>query len=766
MLMNRRPLALAIGTLFVGSITLLTACNSSDSTPTASSATPSTGVFLDAEVKGLAYTSSACTTNCFTNEKGEFLYNEGDMVTFKVGSTIIGSAVGASRVYTNSLTGEADLMGEKSVRLARLLQTMNIKTSANDGIDLTNVKLVAGCNLDSDASLQVCVGSKSLVSHADAAAHLAATASSKSFVKGVSFSETPAPITADDMAKTYTTSVATVTYADGTTKDFPLSYNKLFGVKDKVGSSPFPAGQAFDSNMNPLKDSLGQPVIIETPDANSLLNIDGKLYMVTHYEYDWLNSDGSRAATRMPMSMTLTQVSQDVKTGKLTATGQEPINFSSVGGLWIPCFGSQTPWNTHLGSEEDYDLQYNPLGSSYATTTKGVDVMKNVYGNANASPYQYGYLTEVVVGKDGKATPTKHYGLGRGTWEMGKVMPDGKTVYFGDDGSNVAIFMFVGNVSGDLSKGGSLYAAKWTQTSAANGGAGDLTWVKLGESKSDAEIKALADANTFDSIFNNFAFDTTTKTCSAGGTRIRAGSSADECLSIKPGMETAAAFLESRRAAALLGATAEFNKMEGIAVNAKDKHIYMAISYLDGGMLKNDAAPTDHVQLPKISAGATFTLEAKSGQEDTAGNAIASDYVATRMHVETGLLGEDITRDALGNTANPNKIANTDNVFFSERMRTLFVGEDSGTHVNNFVWAYNVDTKKLTRILSAVTGAENTGLQVVDNMNGHAYIMSNSQHHGDWKPATADSAVVAESLTKIDKFDANVGYIGGLPAMK
>ncbi len=90
----------------------------------------------------------------------------------------------------------------------------------------------------------------------------------------------------------------------------------------------------------------------------------------------------------------------------------------------------------------------------------------------------------------------------------------------------------------------------------------------------------------------------------------------------------------------------------------------------------------------------------KSGQKDTAGAAINSDYVASNMYVETALLGEDITADALGNTANPNKIANTDNIFFSEKMRTLFIGEDSGMHVNNFVWAYNVDTKKLSRILS------------------------------------------------------------------
>jgi hypothetical protein len=60
-------------------------------------------------------------------------------------------------------------------------------------------------------------------------------------------------------------------------------------------------------------------------------------------------------------------------------------------------------------------------------------------------------------------------------------------------------------------------------------------------------------------------------------------------------------------------------------------------------------------------------------------------------------LGEDIAADALGNTANPNKIANPDNLKFSEKMRTLFIGEDSGQHVNNFLWAYNIDTKVLSR---------------------------------------------------------------------
>lgn len=100
--------------------------------------------------------------------------------------------------------------------------------------------------------------------------------------------------------------------------------------------------------MEPLLDPMGNPVVAETPDANSLLNIGGKLFLVTHYEYDWLLSDGSVAwtkagwYTRSPMSMTLSDISQ-AGDGKLTATKVWPIDFSGVNGLWIPCFGSQTP---------------------------------------------------------------------------------------------------------------------------------------------------------------------------------------------------------------------------------------------------------------------------------------------------------------------------------------------------------------------------------------------------------------------------------------
>ncbi|MCK7480141.1 MAG: hypothetical protein M0C28_24850 [Candidatus Moduliflexus flocculans] len=229
-------------------------------------------------------------------------------------------------------------------------------------------------------------------------------------------------------------------------------------------------------------------------------------------------------------------------------------------------------------------------------------------------------------------------------------------------------------------------------------------------------------------------------------------------------MEKAAAFLETRRYTALLGGTTEWTKMEGLAVNAKDRKLYMAMSRIESSMRSDPTEPADHIKLPENKAGATYTLELKAGIKDTQGNAINSDWVATSMYVEPKLLGKPIATDAFGNTADVNTIANTDNLFFSEKMRTLFIEEDSGMHINNFVWAYNVDTQKLTRILSLTAGAESTGLQVVENLNGHAYIMSNAQHHGDF-PSTINADLKARLTPLIDKFDAPVGYIGGIPGL-
>ena len=143
---------------------------------------------------------------------------------------------------------------------------------------------------------------------------------------------------------------------------------------------------------------------------------------------------------------------------------------------------------------------------------------------------------------------------------------------------------------------------------------------------------------------------------------------------------------------------------------------------------------------------------------------MASDWVPVDMAAIPALVGEDLAAaDALGNLANADKVASPDNIKFSEKMRTLFIGEDSGLHVNNFLWAYNVDTKQLARILSTPSGAESTGLQSVDEINGWTYIMSNFQHPGDWETPLHDK--VKATLDPLvrgnyrNRYGASVGYL-------
>jgi len=602
----------------------------------------------------------------------------------------------------------------------------------------------------------------------------------------VSFTETPVPRTVDDMLVTHTKSSAIVRYADGTTRTFPLNYQRMFQNTDRIAQvkgQMHAAAQLYDVDMLPLRDPWGEPVVAETADANSLLKVGDQLFMVTHWEYDDVLANGiaandlTNAPKRMPMSMSLSTVNQD-SSGALKVTAQRPVDFAPVKGGWIFCAASQTPWNTHLGGEEDYDLYFVPGEKSFSKTEAGLKAISQVYfkGKQQANPYDYGYPIEVAVHPDGSTTVTKHYQMGRGTWELARFANDGRTAFFGDDGSYSGLFMFVGDKANDPKAGGTLYAARWDQTS-ADGSDGDtranIRWIRLGHSAGHAEIAALiAKGVRLSDIFD------ISLTAKDGYRPVRAGSAETIWLKLKPGMEQAAAFLETRRYAAYLGATTEFTKGEGVAINHADKKMYYAMSYIQGSMLAKDGGPVDHVRVKANSAGATFTFDLSGEQKDTAGAPIASAFVPTVAYIEPALLGRPMKADADGNTADLNAIANTDNVVYDEKMRTLFVGEDSGNHVNNYLWAYNVDTKQLTRILSVAAGGESTGLQAVPALNGHAYIMANSQHHGDWiKPQNKDltARLQARAVEKFGtnalgtpnyRLQADVGAIVGMPAIE
>ena len=135
------------------------------------------------------------------------------------------------------------------------------------------------------------------------------------------------------------------------------------------------------------------------------------------------------------------------------------------------------------------------------------------------------------------------------------------------------------------------------------------------------------------------------------------------------------------------------------------------------------------------------------------------------------VIGEDLKKpDAYGNTANPDLVANPDNLAYSATSDTLFIGEDSSLHTNNFVWAYNLKTKKLSRILSVPVGAEATGLRSLDHVGKYSYLLSNYQHPGESLTDKQITAVDPKALEKAMKDGigiqktGGVGYLSGLPS--
>jgi secreted PhoX family phosphatase len=650
-------------------------------------------------------------------------------------------------------------------------------------------------------------------------------AEAKPYATAVKFNASSNPSTVAQRASIFTDATIDITYSDRTVKTAQaLSFVELFRTGDTLTQPPaagngkiIAAGYTRPDGVAPILDTDGKQMFSDCVDGQSLIKlanpsvpgVDGNtLFLVTQYEYKSVNVAGAAIYGTLPCPMTITTLEQNSQTGALSVKYQYQVPTISVHGLWITCGGSLSPWNTHLSSEE-YEpdawlvmlrkTKGSALTSSELTTWKASQVTKanaslsrffefsrntldtasTPEANTTANPYHYGHLPEVTVHPDGTGSIQKHYCLGRISRELVEVMPDNKTVLMGDDYTGGALFMFIANTAGDLSAG-TLYGAKMTQTSADSGGTFTLRWVKLG-SASSKEIKALADSLSPKDILDVRFTDPS----DSAYTKLALDGWGYQWVKVQPAQAKAAAFLETHRYAAIAGVTMELTKLEGVAVNAKDKLAYFAMSRIETTMLAGpeQAATTrpdvDDIQLAALRPGAVYAARLNGGQSDSDGQAISSAWVPTDFYVPKGLLGENMATDADGNNANILKISQPDNVKFSETMRTLFVGEDGSGHLNNYVWAYNVDTQQLSKLLSTPAGAECTGLQAVDNINGFAYLMSGFQHAGDlsYNATTGTGSlngktVPADLMSAISsnwggiKQKSAVGYVKGLPVVR
>jgi hypothetical protein len=527
----------------------------------------------------------------------------------------------------------------------------------------------------------------------------------------------------------------------------------------------------MEDGVTPLIDeATGEPAISNSNDFNSLVEAGDNLYLVSHFE------------TR-PGAMYLTKLEQ-ASTGELSPVATRLIDFSAVKGGWVHCAGTVTPWGSHMGSEEyepdarqwvDPELtisSYNAAMHGYFDASGWTFNDNNPAGDtakaqALMNPYWYGWPVEIKVNADGSTDVIKHYALGRSANELSIVMPDKKTVYITDDGTNTALLMFVAEDSkgrdlppGDLSQG-TLYAGVWKQLDdTVKGGRARLDWINLGHATSD-EIKTAVDSGVkFDNLFDyespNIPDDGTCPTMDS----INSGHAAPyhECLAIK-GDQKVISRLETRRYAALKGATTEFRKMEGATYDKSGRTLYMAMSEVGKGMTDGDATldlgGPNHIRLTANTCGAIYAMPVRNGVSDTDGKRINSSYVATKMN---GILaGVPQEKDENGNNGcSLEGIGNPDNISLLPKYDILVIGEDAGNSVHqiDMVWAYNLRKKELTRIQTTPYGSETTSVYWYPNLNNHGYLMSVIQHpYGESDQTRVNDAPDGDPAAKY-------GYVG------
>lgn len=438
-------------------------------------------------------------------------------------------------------------------------------------------------------------------------------------------------------------------------------------------------GVAYSPDGTPLTDASMPDANVYVPD-NSASGAGGSAgsggdagYLFTNWE------------TR-PGMLSRLRVSRPAPGEPWTVERAENLDVRGMAGTWRNCFGTRSPWGTPLSAEELY-YQHTARWNS-PDPGAGVERLA-AYLGAYPNPYRYGYIVEVTEPTSSSPTPVKQFAMGRANHENAVVMADERTAYLTDDGTGTVLFKFVADEPGDLSAG-TLYAAK-----AAQEGSGDLSevafrieWVELAHA-TRAEVESwIAE------------YDDVTQADYEAGATSYISDAEIQAWANGNAPDDRAAFLESRKAAAAAGATAEFRKMEGI--NARPgagpgDSLYVAMSRVSRTMSDDDG----DLQAPYNAYGAVYRMPIEQGYDvsymepaivggtnatvcggcpydarpDSSATCATCSYNPQREDTSTFRLSTDYT------------VANPDNVVVMDDGRVV-VGEDTGLKDNDMVWVY------------------------------------------------------------------------------
>lgn len=582
----------------------------------------------------------------------------------------------------------------------------------------------------------------------------------------LSFAEVSVPMTQAEKRQIRASDSVTV---DGQVYD--IGYRDLVRTNETL---PKLGGRLNETEIfGQLKDNKGNPMLLEDgspwictndsgPDHTSILRYGAELFAVTQLEC----SLGGAYVTKLD---------QDAE-GNLKAVATRSVDFSGVFGTYVNCAGVTTPWGSHLGSEE-YEPPmaiFNPDAENQAwfddpswhdahmQAIADYNHIENTAENAAYFGYMYGWTPEVrITSAEGSSRVSKHFAMGRFAHELAYVMPDNRTVYLSDDGTNVGLFMFVADRPKLLSAG-TLYAARWNQTSGEGAGAADIEWINLGHATNDEIRAAIERKTTFGDMFDKVdPVDAGNGICPDGYTSTNTYDEGLLCTRLKPGIGKIASRLETRLYAAHLGATTELRKEEGITFNPDDYVLYIAISEIAKGMedgASQDLGGPNQIRLAKNKCGAVYGLNLQGKRTDTDGNPIDSRYVAYDMWGLVAGQEKDYSGTQLSeNTCDVDGIASPDNITYLPKYRTLVIGEDTSAHQNDYVWSLDLNSRKLTRIATTPYGSETTSPYWYTDINGYGYLTLVTQHpYGESDEDQAQSPADKES---------HIGYIGPFPAL-
>lgn len=468
------------------------------------------------------------------------------------------------------------------------------------------------------------------------------------------------------------------------------SYTVLAKAGEKMGSGDVVGG---------VYNTAGELMFVSnTPDYNGFVETgEDSAYLYTAWEGG--GRDGASAVTKLALKRIDGEWNADLAASR-------NVDLSAIGGGAVLCSGTITPWGTPLLAEEYFFYNTalwnhpdNHDEDERASFQKGNDInyikpkSMNKYLGRMSNPYRYGYMIEILnPTSDRGEQPVKQFATGRLSHETAAIMPDNKTLYMTDDDSAVysdkkynsasggVFFKFVADKANDLSAG-TLYAAKLSQDSEAdpNKAGFDVSWIELGHGKnaeieswiaeydnvkiedykdgetnyiSDAEITAWAEATLNTDINGNGTIESTS--------------------------DARAPFLESRRTAAAMGATNEWDKLEG--VTSHDTKVYLSASALSFTMDKSwghkhwstgviDKAATGDIALNAEGCGGTYVAET------------SSDYNITRL--DPYVIGKTLE----DGKCDPNLPANPDNILALDG-NALLIGEDAGPkrHELDMLW--------------------------------------------------------------------------------